>query len=297
MTLRARILGAAAGGGLPQWNCGCENCNLARAGKIPSQTQSSVAFSGNGSDWAILNASPDIRDQMARTPELHPTALRELPLRSVMVTNGDIDHIAGLLSLREQTPFRLMATGDILEVLAANRIFDAVNREKVVRDQVFIGKPFDLLEGLTAEIFPVPGKVPLFMEGETVVTDLEGEQTVGLRLEGGGLAAYYIPGCAVVTDAMLDRLQDADMLFFDGTVWDDDEMIRTGTGVKTGRRMGHVPISGDGGSLERLAGLTARKTYIHINNTNPILQPQSRERASVLAAGWEIAQDGQEIMP
>ena len=126
VTFRAHILGAAAGGGLPQWNCGCENCNLARRGEIPAQTQSSIAVSANGSDWAILNASPDIRDQLARTAALHPTGLRQMPLRSVLVTNGDIDHVAGLLTLREQQEFDLVATGEIHAVLADNPMFDAL---------------------------------------------------------------------------------------------------------------------------------------------------------------------------
>ncbi len=291
------VLGAAAGGGLPQWNCGCRNCIDARRGVIPPSGQSSLAVSVDGERWSILNASPDIRQQMLDNPAMHPRALRDTPVASVLLTNGDIDHIAGLLSLREQTPFRLLATGDILDVLADNRIFDAVNREKVTRERVGLGAAFELHAGLDATLFAVPGKVPLFMEGDSVQTDLEGEQTVGLRMVGGGVTAYYIPGCAVVNDDLLARLADADILFFDGTVWDDDEMIRTGTGVKTGRRMGHVPISGAGGSLDRLAGITAKKVYIHINNTNPILQPDSAERAAVLAAGWEIAQDGQELTP
>ena len=125
--LRARILGAAAGGGLPQWNCGCENCNLARAGAIPAQTQSSLALSANGTEWAVLNASPDIRQQLAETPELHPTGLRDLPLGSILLTNGDIDHVAGLLTVREKQPFALYATAGIHEVIEANPIFGALD--------------------------------------------------------------------------------------------------------------------------------------------------------------------------
>ncbi len=295
--MRFLVLGASAGGGLPQWNCGCKNCNDARAGKIPASGQSSLAVSLDGQSWAVLNASPDIRQQMLDNPAMHPRNLRHTPIASVLLTNGDIDHIAGLLSLREQTPFTLYATGDILDVLAQNRIFDAVNREKVTRERVALNTDIPLLPNLTARLFAVPGKVPLFMEGESVQTDLMGEQTVGVRLEGGGTVAYYIPGCAEVTPDLLAQLQDADQLFFDGTLWDDEEMIRTGTGVKTGRRMGHIPVSGPDGSIAKLAELKAAKTFIHINNTNPILQPDSPERATVLAAGWIIAQDGQEITP
>ncbi|MFD3190875.1 pyrroloquinoline quinone biosynthesis protein PqqB [Sedimentitalea sp. HM32M-2] len=293
--MRFLVLGASAGGGLPQWNCGCPNCRDARSGKIAAASQSSLAVSLNGRDWAVLNTSPDIRGQMMACPAMHPRDLRDSPLASVLLTNGDIDHIAGLLSLREQTPFTLYATAEILQVLAENRVFDAVNAEKVARQTVRIDAPFALLPGLTAQVFPVPGKVPLFMEGETVQTDLVGEQTVGVRLSDGDTVAYYIPGCADVTADLLARLADADHLFFDGTLWTDDEMVRAGTGAKTGRRMGHISISGSEGSMARLAGLRAAKTFIHINNTNPVWQPDGPERAQVHAAGWTVAADGMEI--
>ncbi|AVO38242.1 pyrroloquinoline quinone biosynthesis protein PqqB [Pukyongiella litopenaei] len=293
--MRFLVLGAAAGGGLPQWNCGCTNCVDARRGAIPPSSQSSLAVSMSDGNWSILNASPDIRAQLAANPQMHPCALRHTPIRSVLLTNGDIDHIAGLLSLREQTPFELLATTEIHDILVQNPVFRALSRDKVVRRAIVPDADFALQDGLTARLFPVPGKVPLFMEGETVQTDLIGGQTVGVRLTGGGRTACYIPGCADVTDALLRELADVDLLFFDGTVWDDDEMIRSGTGAKTGRRMGHVPISGEDGSVARLAGVAARKVFIHINNTNPILQPGSPERAEVLAAGWQVAQDGMEI--
>ena len=288
------VLGAAAGGGLPQWNCGCVNCMAARAGNIPASGQSSLAVSAGNGQWSILNASPDIRAQMQANAALHPRALRDTPVQSVVLTNGDIDHIAGLLNLREQTSFTLFATHKILSVLQDNRIFDAVSHDKVARQDIALDQDFKLQDGLHARLFAVPGKVPLFMEGETVQTDLVGEQTVGVRLWDKGSVAYYIPGCAMISPDLLALIADADQLFFDGTLWDDDEMIRTGTGVKTGRRMGHVPISGPDGSMAALEHLQAAKTYIHINNTNPIWQPDSPERLAVLAAGWSIAQDGQE---
>ncbi|MDO6485645.1 pyrroloquinoline quinone biosynthesis protein PqqB [Shimia thalassica] len=293
--MRFLVLGAAAGGGLPQWNCGCPNCCDARSGKIESATQSSLAVTLDGKDWAVLNASPDIRGQLQNCPQMHPRSLRDTPLASVLITNGDIDHIAGLLSLREQTPFDLFATSEILDVLAQNRVFDAVSAEKVTRRPLQIGKSFDLLTGLQAQVFPVPGKVPLFMEGAEVKTDLVGEQTVGVRLSDGDKVAYYIPGCAEVTDDLLVILQDADQVFFDGTLWQDDEMIQSGTGVKTGRRMGHVSMSGDDGSIARLQHLGAGKTFIHINNTNPVWQLDGPERAIVYNSGWTVASDGMEI--
>lgn len=296
MTFRARILGAAAGGGLPQWNCGCPNCNLARAGDIPAQTQSSLAVSAGGDAWAILNASPDIREQLARAPSLHPSGLRELPLSSVLVTNGDIDHVAGLLTLREMQAFTLFATPGIHEVLAANPMFDALNRSVVDRAAIALDTPFDLVPGLRATLFAVPGKVPLYLEAGEVQTDLVGEQTVGVELCAGETRVYYIPGCAMLTEDLAARLAGADAVFFDGTLWRDDEMQRAGLGEKTGKRMGHMSMSGADGSIAAFAGLTiGQKIFVHMNNTNPVLRPGSSERAEAESAGWIIGQDGMEI--
>lgn len=296
MTFRARILGAAAGGGLPQWNCGCDNCNLARAGKIPSQTQSSVAFTANGTDWAILNASPDIRQQLADAPALHPTGLRQLPLRSVLLTNGDIDHVAGLLTLREMQPLTIFATAGIHEVLDQNPIFAALNPAVVRRETVTMGEPTEIAPGLMAELFPVPGKVPLYLEGDEVDTEMLGEQTVGVHLRAGGRDAFYIPGCATLNDDLRARLRGAKLVFFDGTLWQDDEMIRAGLGQKTGKRMGHMSMSGDDGSIAAFAGMdVGQKVFVHMNNTNPVLRPDAPERRTAEAAGWIIGHDGMEI--
>ena len=296
MSFRAHILGAAAGGGLPQWNCGCANCNLARAGSIPSQTQSSLAVTANGRDWAILNASPDIRHQLSATPALHPTGQRELPLASVLVTNGDIDHVAGLLTLREMQPFTLFATAGIHDVLAQNSIFDALNTSVVSRKTIALDTPFTLAPDLTATLFPVPGKVPLYMEGETVQTDMIGDQTVGVRLETLTETVNYVPGSAHLSDDLATRLDGGDLVFFDGTLWTDDEMVTTGVGQKTGKRMGHMSMSGPDGSIAAFEDLdVGRKVYVHMNNTNPVLRPDAPERADAEAAGWTIGYDGMEI--
>ncbi|WP_298854072.1 pyrroloquinoline quinone biosynthesis protein PqqB [uncultured Ruegeria sp.] len=296
MTLRAIILGAAAGGGLPQWNCGCENCNLARRGEIPAQTQSSLAVSPDGQNWAILNASPDIRIQLGNTPLLFPTGLREMPVQSVLVTNGDIDHVAGLLTLREMQPFTLFATNSIHDVIAENPIFDALNASVVKRRPILLNEPFELVTNLTATLFPVPGKVPLYLEGEHVQTDLVGEQTVGVALHTQGKSAYYIPGCAALTPELRAQLDGADLLFFDGTLWQDDEMVRTGLGQKTGKRMGHMSMDGPEGSIAGFADMQiGRKVFVHMNNTNPVLRPNSAENAQACAKGWTIGRDGMEI--
>lgn len=294
--MRVIVLGASAGGGLPQWNCGCPNCIDARAGNIPCLSQSSVAVSANGSDWVILNASPDIRDQCKNIPALFPTDLRASPIRAVVLTNGDIDHIGGLLILREKTAFDVYATQDILEVLKENTLFSALDPELVNRFSIKLGVDFNPTPDLTITAFPVPGKVPLFRETDVVETELISEYTIGLSIHSGGKHFIYTPGCARIDQDLADRIATADLAFFDGTLWENEEMTRMGAGVKTGKRMGHVSISGKDGSMDKLSRLTKpQRVFIHINNTNPILQPKSKERKIVEDAGWTVAQDGMEF--
>jgi pyrroloquinoline quinone biosynthesis protein B len=227
-----------------------------------------------------------------------PPVLRGTPIKAVVLTNGDIDHIGGLLSLREGTPFVIHATGAVLETLRANSIFDALDSAQVTRHRIAIGTPFSPVPGLTFEAFRAPGKLPLYMEGEAPKTDLESDYTIGLTVtDEAGRRLHYVPGCARLTDDLARRLDRADMLFFDGTLWQDDEMISEGLGHKTGRRMGHMPVSGEGGTLQSFAALTiGRKCLIHINNTNPILIEDSPQQRAVRAAGWEIAHDGMEVV-
>ena len=294
--MKLAVLGAGAGGGLPQWNCGCTNCLDARAGKIASMTQSSVAVSADGKRWVVLNASPDIAAQLQRTKALWPKSLRGTPIAAVVLTNGDIDHIAGLLTLREKTPFTVFATQSGMDILTTNSVFNVLDPELVERSLISLDEAFEPLSDVKITPFSVPGKVALFLEDEEAL-DLEavGDQTIGLLLEANGKRAAYVPGCAALPDWLLARLDAVDLLLFDGTVWENDDMAKTGTGQKTGARMGHIPLSGHDGSLERLGAVSARKVYVHINNTNPILQPDSEERAQVESAGWEIAYDGMEI--
>ncbi len=259
-------------------------------------TQSSIAVSGDGVSWAVINASPDIRDQMGAFPGLHPTGPRAVPLASVLLTNGDIDHVAGLLGLREKQPFRLCATAEIHAVIEANPIFAALDPAMVRRESIALDERFGLAPGIDARLFAVPGKVPLYLEGEVVATDLEGEQTVGVELMSGTVRVAYVPGCARVTPQLAERLRGLPLVLFDGTLWTDDEMIRAGLGQKTGRRMGHMPIAGPEGSMAALAPLgIGRKIYVHLNNSNPAVDPSSAEAAEAHAAGWEIGRDGMEI--
>lgn len=299
--LRAIVLGSGAGGGVPQWNCRCPVCRLAWAGdpRVVPRTQSSLAVSADGERWLLLNASPDIRQQIAATPALHPKGdERHSPIAAVLPTNGDVDHVTGLLGLRERQPFTLFAAGRTLEVLSANRIFEVLAADCVERRVVPLGEPFEPLPGLTLELFMVPGKVPLWLEQGEVVTDQESEGTVGVAIEAGGRRLLYVPGCARPTPGLEARVARAHVLLFDGTLYDDEEMIRHGLGAKTGRRMGHMPMTGAGSSIEAFAHHAGvRRIFVHVNNSNPALIDGSPEAAAVEAAGWEIARDGLEIVP
>jgi pyrroloquinoline quinone biosynthesis protein B len=241
----------------------------------------------------VVNASPDIRQQIAATPALQPRGLRDSPIAAVLLTNGDVDHVAGLLTLREGQPFQLYATADILDALAGNRIFDVVAPGVVARTELALNRTFEPLPGLAVTLFPVPGKAPLWLEeGEPVIGASTGT-TIGLMIEANGRRLAYVPGCARVDDDLRRRVAGVDLLLFDGTVMEDDDMIRAGVGTKTGWRMGHVAMDGPNGSMAGFADLhIGQKIYVHINNTNPALVMGSPERARVEAAGWTLATDG-----
>ena len=294
---RAIVLGAAAGGGFPQWNCRCPVCALAWAGdpRVTPRTQSSLALTGTGTEWLLVNASPDLGAQLRATPELHPAGpLRGSPITDVLLTSADVDHCAGLLTLRERQPFRLHATEAVHAALDGSPIFGVLDPAVVTRVVVRPGELFEAA-GLRLELFAVPGKVPLYLEGDDPALGTEDGDTVGLAVETGTGAFLYVPGCAAPNAALAARFRDAATVLFDGTLHTDDEMIRSGTGTKTGRRMGHMPIGGTGGSLELLAGLSGRRAYVHLNNTNPVLVEGSPARREVEAAGIAVAHDGMDI--
>lgn len=286
---------------MPQWNCRCRVCRLAWAGdpRVRHRTQSSLAVSADGARWLLLNASPDIRRQIATTPALFPHGdERHSPIAAVLPTNADVDHVTGLLGLRERQVLTLWGTRQTLDTLAANRIFDVLAADCVERRVVPLGEPFEPLPGLTLELFTVPGKVPLWLEQGDVVTDQESEGTVGVAIEAGGRRLLYVPGCARMTAKLEARVARAHAVLFDGTLFDDEEMIREGLGAKTGRRMGHMPMTGPGSSLEAFATHAGvRRIFVHINNSNPALIEGSPEADVIAAAGWEIATDGLEIVP
>jgi pyrroloquinoline quinone biosynthesis protein B len=310
-----KVIGSSAGGGFPQWNCNGPQSRAVRYGEpgFRSRTQSSLAVSADGTDWVLLNASPDIREQIAATPELQPRRdgpLRHSPIKAVVVTNADIDHIAGLLTLREKEAFSLYASERSLETINANSVFDALDHDLVPRRLLPLDEAVELRGpsgslGISLEAFAVPGKTPLYLEeaGKSIEDYMSEEgEAIGLRIwqgsvsEGDRPALYYIPGCAWVDEALRDRLQGAGILLFDGTVFTDSEMPDMGLGVKTGHRMGHLPISGEGGVMAQIDGLEiGRRIFIHINNSNPILDENSAARREVEEAGWDVAFDGMEL--
>jgi pyrroloquinoline quinone biosynthesis protein B len=302
--LSAFILGAAAGGGFPQWNCNCNVCRLAWAGdpRVKPRTQASIAVTTapDGSSLTdaplvLVNASPDLRQQIIATPALRPRGLRMSPLAAVVLTGAEVDQTAGLLALRERGAFALYGTAGTLSTLAANSIFGVLATDVVPRKAVDPGAPFGLPGGIEAELFLVPGKVPLYLESHNPDLEAETDANVGIELRAHGARLVFIPGAAKLTPAIASRLAEADVVLFDGTLFSDDEMIAARAGVKTGRRMGHMPVGGPDGTLAALAGLARRRILIHINNTNPILIEGSPQRRAVEAAGFEVAEDGMRI--
>ena len=307
--LRVVVLGAGAGGGVPQWNCGCEGCRAARLdGHELYRTQASVAFSGDGEHWFLINASPDLRQQLNATRQLHPKegALRHTPVAGVILTNSEVDAVAGLLSMREGSPFTVYAHEKVLAILASNSIFNVLNEKNVKRQPIGISEPFEprlpdgTRSGLEVLPFAVPGKSAWYLEGKAHPGGESGDgDTLGLKItdQSSGKCFYFIAACAEVTDALKAEIDGAALVFFDGTVWQDDEMIKCGLGHKTGKSMGHVAMSGDDGAIARLADLSiGRKIFLHINNSNPALLPDTPERKTAEAAGWQIPADGTEIV-
>ncbi len=228
-------------------------------------------MTGNERDWLIVGASPDMRQQLLQTPRLWPrTGQRDSPISGVVLTNSDIDAIAGLLVLRERQPFTVYAPAAVLDVLASNDVFNVLDTSLVKRVALTPMQPVSCAGDLTLTLLPMPGKVPLYRE-QPGATQPEAGPTYAALVQVGKRSVIIAPACANITDAVLRQLQAADVLFFDGTLFTDDEMIAAGLGEKSGARMGHVPVSGPSGTLARLGGLSARRILLHINNTNPIL--------------------------
>lgn len=317
--MRIRVLGSAAGGGFPQWNCGCLNCQLARAdsSRVTPRTEDSLAVTADGDAWFILNASPSIHAQIKSFPGLWPspslTTPRRSPIAGVVLTNGDLDHCLGLFSLRESTPLVVYATDRVFETLIERNAIARTLRRfdgQLTHRRLELGVPAPLTlpggtpSGLSIVARPAPGKLPIHLDGK-IPPDPEDNigvwihETASPGLVGGHpqtprVVAYV--SSAASLDGLRPALDEASVVFFDGTFWREDELIALGLGTSRARDMAHMPIGGEGGSLAALAGVkAARKLFIHINNTNPILDAASEERRLVLEAGWEVATDGLDV--
>jgi pyrroloquinoline quinone biosynthesis protein B len=293
MAAKAIVLGSAAGGGFPQWNCRCANCALAWAGdpRARWRTQSSLALTADR-EVVLIDASPDLPQQLRSMPPLWPTGTRQSPIATVFLTSAEIDHVAGLVSLRERHAFEVIAFEPVIAAVGNIALFRPLGaRWRAMRP----GEETSCA-GLALSLLPVAGKSPLYLEEAGDALDSEAGEAAALVVRGEGATLLYVPGCAALTPALRGVAESADVVLFDGTLFDDEEMLRAGLGRKTGRRMGHLPMTGRGGSRDWLAALPARrKIYTHLNNSNPVLIEGSPERRLVEEAGVEVAFDGLEI--
>ncbi|NMO90651.1 pyrroloquinoline quinone biosynthesis protein PqqB [Actinomycetospora sp. TBRC 11914] len=295
--MRVRVLGSAAGGGFPQWNCSCTGCRAARAGAATARTQSSIAVEAGGR-WFLVNASPDVRQQMTACPGLHPRDGRATPLEAVLLTDAEIDHTLGLLLLREGRGVTVHATPATEATLRRGTGFlTTLERYCPVRVvPVEPGVEVALSDELTYTAVDLPtGKEPRFAE---VGSADDPGRVVGYRFtdRSTGGSVVYAPGVADVVPALLDACEGASALLVDGTAYADDELVTQGLGTKTAGDMGHLALAGPGGLLERVAGRAARTVLVHLNNSNPVLLEDSPERAAVERAGVEIGTDLLEIL-
>jgi len=295
--LWVRVLGSAAGGGFPQWNCACPPCDAVRTGSRPARprTQSSIAVSPDHRRWFLLNASPDVHAQIERSPALRPSAGRAVPLEAVLLTDAELDHTLGLLLLREGRGLRLHCTEAVYEALHdVNSLLRTLETYcPVTWHPVVPGDDVALCDGLSYRAFDVPTT----KRARFGPDDAPG-RVVGYRLSGeDGRSVVYLPGVQELTPGVLEAVDGCDCLLVDGTCWSDDELIRLGLAARTSRDMGHMPIGGPDGSLARLSSPPAarRTLYLHINNTNPILIEDSPERRAVESHGMEVAVDGMEL--
>jgi pyrroloquinoline quinone biosynthesis protein B len=291
-----RVLGSAAGGASPQWNCGCPVCAAVRARPGLARTQSSVAVSADRRRWFLLNASPDVRTQIEAFPGLQPRdAERATPIEAVLLTDAELDHTLGLLLLREARTLRLYATPAVHKTLCdGSGILRTLEHYCHVEWQAIVpGAEVRLTDGLSCRAFDTPTT-----KKARFGPDVDHGRVVGYRLtdERGGGTLVYLPAVQALTAAVRSEIEGCDCLLIDGTCWRDDELVRLGLAGKTSREMGHLPIDGPDGSLAQLPSLGVRRTiFVHMNNTNPILLPDAPERRVVADSGMEVAMDGLEV--
>lgn len=302
--MQVLVLGSAAGGGFPQWNCACRNCVALRTGTLAgkARSQAQLAVEVEMGRWLLVGASPDLRTQIEATASLHPrNGIRQSPIVGVVLTSAELDQVMGLLLLRELQPLDVHSTSSVRRVLREdNSMFGMLNRVggQVVWKDIRPGEEF-LLEstngfGLQCQATPLGSRFPAYVTREQQTKLSAQEASVGLVLEScEGKKLGYFPAIPEINGKLLGILESCDLIFFDGTFWSDDELIRVRGNGQTAREMGHIPISSNGGSLELLAGLRRpRKIFFHINNTNPVLDESSKEYCVVREAGWEVAEDG-----
>lgn len=300
--MRVKILGTAAGGAFPQWNCSCPNCLRVRQGTFAGspRTQAQLAFSCEPAQWTLLNASPDLRFQIEAAPELWPRDGRRSPVANVILTGADLDQILGLLLLREFHTFAIYSTPAIRAILTEdNSVFAVLARfaGQVAWHDIPLDAPFSI-GGVRAEALSLAHSFPGFVSQPRAAALNPAEAAIGLLLtpEAGGKTLAFLPGVGCVSEKLLERLESCDFVLFDGTFWSNDEPRQIHGLGRTALEIGHLPVSGPGGSLDRLAALKGRRIYIHINNTNPMLDEDSTEYRRVRDCGWEIASDGMEIV-
>jgi pyrroloquinoline quinone biosynthesis protein B len=293
------LLGTAAGGGFPQWNCWCPTCRIARdePARAHARTQSSIAFSADGVRWFLGNASPDVREQLAQLPQLDVRGVRHVPVEGIVLTDAELDHTLGVTLLREGRLLQIVATAAVIRTIAEDsRVLPVTQAFAVVQTvEIALGEatPLDYRDGtpsgLTIEMKAVRGDAPRFSRKEEV-----GHTVAAFITDAAsGKTCAFVPGCGGLGPRLLARLDEADLLLFDGTFWTEDELIRLGISDRPASAMGHVAISGPEGSLAVLSRLDCRqKVYTHINNTNPMLIERSPERAEVEGAGMLVGMDG-----
>lgn len=304
--MQVKILGSAAGGAFPQWNCGCPNCRGVRAGTFAgkARTQTQVAISADSRTWFLLGASPDLRVQIEATSDLHPReGLRQSPIAGTVLLNADIDHVLGLLLMRELQPLHVYATESIRSILTQNnsmfamlqRIPDQASWSSVAPGSTFgLSDPSGRDSGIRCRTISMGNHFPAYVPSERRSSLSAGEASLGLIVESPTAKRLaYMPAVPEINDELLKEFETADVLMFDGTFWSNDELIRVQGSGQTARQMGHVPLSGGDGSFARLARLKRpRKIYIHINNTNPVLNEAGPEHRELREQGWELAEDG-----
>jgi pyrroloquinoline quinone biosynthesis protein B len=302
--MHIRVLGSAAGGGFPQWNCNCPNCHGVRTGSIKAtpRTQSSIAVSSNAVDWVLFNTSPDLLAQLAAFPALQPArAIRDTAIKAIVFMDSQIDHTTGLLMLREGCPHEIYCSDMVFEDLSTGfPLFEmlkhwngGINRHPIPLD----GNSFGIagIENLSFTAIPVTGKAPPYSPHRN---DAHVGDNIGIKVTDdiSGKAMFYAPGLGEITDQTRQLMSEADCLLIDGTFWEEDEMQVVGLGEKKAADMGHLPQSGAGGMLDVLRPMNKpRKILIHINNTNPILNEESEQRQRVLDEGVEVSYDGMEV--